>query len=1567
MMKKVFALLMALMMVLGMGSAFAADETATTTNGTYTDGEWVAGGNGIITHTIDGTEVALSKTATPATDAEDNVIENVFDITLQVQTSTTTTSTVPGGAVVLVIDTSSSMKSCAECGGRDNHNNNCKYYQSGFGANNSVSSAQNRLTAAKNAAKNFLATYAGDDDESNRMISLVTFDAEGETVISWINVAGGNAEGKANASNYNDVASKIEALGYKTGTHMQGGLEEALALVKSSSISPVNVVLLSDGAPSLHGTETQVGSPTYNDAAYAVTAATNVKAENAYIYTVCFGAANDSIPYSGNGNNSNSTVSTFLSTYIASQTPENEAEPVYAYDADDSAELNEAFEAIGKSITSGLTGDGWTATDPMGDKVAMVTETLGDHFKSEDNSDTYTWTLKDRDVSTTGNVTTYTYTYTYRIELDVLAEDFTAGTYYPTNKATYLNVDGKKYAFPVPGVSGRAADFKVYKEDSVSHAKLDGVEFTLSHADDCGCKLGSASFKGKTNGDGLIVFENDMTAIPSGHSYILRETEYPGYETNTSVKLSVAYNAENNKVEITFVDESEHFTGENGVFTMVNDPVLTEVTVTKEWDDNDDQDGIRPASVTVKLLADGAETNKTIELNADNEWTGKFTELNKYSVVTGENDKKVAKEIVYTVDEVEVAGYTPVVTGSAADGYIITNTHTPEKTSVTVNKVWDDKNNQDGIRPASVKVQLYANGTEYGEAVELNETGKWTYTWADLDKKASGKDIAYTVDEVEVPTGYKKTVDGTKITNTHAPEKTSVTVNKVWDDKDNQDGIRPASVKVQLYANGTEYGEAVELNETGKWTYTWDGLDKKASGKDIAYTVDEVEVPAGYSKTVDGTEITNTHAPEKTSVTVNKVWDDKNNQDGIRPASVKVQLHANGTAYGEAVELNETGKWTYTWDGLDKKADGEDIVYTVTEESVANYTPSIEGTTITNSYTPGVTSVTVTKSWDDNNNQDGIRPTSIQVQLYADEEAKGDVVTLNKENNWTYTWNNLDLKSAGKEIKYTVDEVIVPDGYTKSIKGTVITNTHTPVTTEVAGTKTWDDADNQDGKRPESITINLLANGKTVKTATVTAEDGWKYKFTDLPKFEAGVEIGYTIAEDAVPGYTAVVSEDGYNVTNTHEIEKINIVGSKTWVGDTADMRPESITINLLADGVEKDEVVVTAADEWTWSFENLDKYQAGKEIVYTITEDAIDYYTATVDGYNVINTRNEVAAQSFNVTKKIEKTGAVAPVPGTYTFDFTVMAKKAEAPAMFMARQVVPNNNVTIQIDGGEQKTVAIGQPVTFSIDVEVTETGAEWKNTSKVNFWLNGEDAEGVAFEVVETSTAPKYWTYDNTAKTVALDNLEAGAVITNKYNEGYITTQIPVTKTVVQAGNIVPGVNTFYYELLFVTENRDKLNVSVVAAEDSIGKVVDLHNDQFSMTVDGAGQTSAYVVVQYPESADFKGILLLEKTSADGSVTMAELETAGWIYDKSATREPMEDGSTLIYPWFIDLNEDGSVTIHNAEDQPVDSVNIVNTYTASTPPPKTGDNSNIALWLALMSASALCFVIISKRRNA
>ena len=92
-------------------------------------------------------------------------------------------------------------------------------------------------------------------------------------------------------------------------------------------------------------------------------------------------------------------------------------------------------------------------------------------------------------------------------------------------------------------------------------------------------------------------------------------------------------------------------------------------------------------------------------------------------------------------------------------------------------------------------------------------------------------------------------------------------------------------------------------------------------------------------------------------------------------------------------------------------------------------------------------------------------------------------------------------------------------------------NDYTGGLVEISGTKTWNDNNNRNKLRTQSIIIRLYADGEEIKMVTVTRETGWQYSFGMLPKYKDGKEIVYTISEDVVRGYTTTYN--GYDVINT--------------------------------------------------------------------------------------------------------------------------------------------------------------------------------------------------------------------------------------------------------------------------------------------------------------------------------------------------------------------------------------------------------------------------------------------------
>ena len=551
----------------------------------------------------------------------------------------------------------------------------------------------------------------------------------------------------------------------------------------------------------------------------------------------------------------------------------------------------------------------------------------------------------------------------------------------------------------------------------------------------------------------------------------------------------------------------------------------------------------------------------------------------------------------------------------------------------------------------------------------------------------------YTLKETKAPTNYKLdetehavvvtydadqqiyhvTIDGEAIgskaspkliTNENDIKYLNLEATKVWDDQDNVEGLRPESIEFQLYKNGKAEGKPVALSAGSDWKVTFSNLpDKDSNGNLISYTVKEVKVPTYYTvdkeeaQFVDGkATITNKRTPETTEVTVKKVWDDAKNQDGLRPASITVHLLANGEKVQTATVSGEGETWSYTFTNLPVYKKGQKIIYTVTEDTVANYSTAIDGTTITNTYKPGKTSLTVTKKWDDAENQDGLRPKTIKVQLYADGQELGKVVELSEDNKWTYTFSDLDEKKDGKAVQYTVKETEVPEGYTQTVEATnpgqvVITNRNTPSKTKVQVTKKWDDANNQDGIRPASITVRLYKDGApTDQTLELSEANQWHGTFEKLDANAAGKALNYTVKEENVPeGYTLSIDDKDPAhpiLTNKHEPTVTQIQVTKKWDdGDDKDgLRPKSVKVQLYADGKKSGEVIeLSAENKWTHTFTDLDKNVKGKAITYTVEEvDVPTGYqvTKTDDGQGnvVLTNKHEPSVPPTTTTEEPKK-----------------------------------------------------------------------------------------------------------------------------------------------------------------------------------------------------------------------------------------------------------------------------------------------------------------------------------------
>lgn len=683
-------------------------------------------------------------------------------------------------------------------------------------------------------------------------------------------------------------------------------------------------------------------------------------------------------------------------------------------------------------------------------------------------------------------------------------------------------------------------------------------------------------------------------------------------------------------------------------------PETTTVSGSKTWEDGANQDGKRPASITVNLLADGQKVNTQTVGEAEG-WSYNFTDLPVY---------KDGQRITYTVTEEAVPGYS-----TNLNGYNITNSYTPEKTEITASKTWNDSDNQDGKRPTKISIKLMKTvggvKTEVASK-EVTAADQWQTKFENLPVYENGQKIDYSIEEDDVA-GYTKEIKDFTVTNSYTPEMIKISGQKVWDDADNQDGKRPASVKVKV-KNGDTVVDELEVTAANDWKFESKALPKYAAGQEIAYTVTE-EAVAEYQTKIDKFTITNSYTPQSTEYAVTKVWDDANNQDGKRPASITVQLYrsVNGqdpiAVAGKTLTLtadNETAAntWKASFTNLPQFDKGQEITYSVKEDDATvaalkekGYSPKVEGQTITNSHTPEQVKVSGQKVWDDADDQDGKRPTSITVKV-MDGSTIVDTLEVTAANGWKFESKDLPKYRNGLEIVYTLSEVSVAQYETKIDKFT-ITNSYTPETVKVSGQKVWDDANNQDGKRPSSIKVKILDGDKVVDELEVTAATDWKFESKELPKNKKGKKINYTVLEEVtVEGYSSSqeqATDGSYTLTNSYKPTQIAVKGTAVWsdAENQDKVRPSKITVRLLADGKPIKELVVSEENGWQYNFSDLPKYKDGKEIVYSVAADPVDSYKLEINGTQL--TFSHIPAKKVAVEGEVSpnKPGGQAPKGG--------------------------------------------------------------------------------------------------------------------------------------------------------------------------------------------------------------------------------------------------------------------------------------------------------------------------------
>ncbi|MBR0514919.1 MAG: Cna B-type domain-containing protein [Clostridia bacterium] len=833
---------------------------------------------------------------------------------------------------------------------------------------------------------------------------------------------------------------------------------------------------------------------------------------------------------------------------------------------------------------------------------------------------------------------------------------------------------------------------------------------------------------------------------------------------------------EDNGWTYTFTDKGTWMNGEPCTYTVEEDPVngysptmtekqqydfvitneagRKEMTITKVWGTgyigNTYTDGSQkiPDSVTIEILrrVKGEEsytpfqkvtmTEGDLLKGSDGKPILSVHEHYQWQVrcaVQEYNEK--GEKYEYTVREPKLpdGGSAQVRRNGPYDFSVVNQIGKRNSNYILVNVVWEDMENRYNLRPTFVTPDIIFMDKAGDDHLSVDESEEWRAVY-ETERKVAGV-AADTVKQYSSRVVQEDEKVYTIYYTLTPPEMTNLIVTKVWNDGGDANHRRPESITVGLYRQASNEKAAQlirthKLTEEDQWTYIFEDLLTREAGDSesrYTYSVQELNVPDGYTAEVKaGKESTSqqgntyrswtiTDTFPLTEVTVTKEWDDSGVAEYTRPEAVEIRLLADGEMWDRYV-LTEDEKWTCTFRNLPKlRNDGTEIEYTVAENRIPGYEEPVisgsakDGFTVKN--TADVQDITVTKVWEDNGDKWQARPESVKITLKGDGTEMGSFEA--KDGQLKHTFTDLPVcRPDGSEIRYSVEEETVPDGYKVDYSGSAeagFTVTNRYALTDITVTKVWDDED-ENGQvsqyRPAEITVYLLSDAKTEGqmeqvmngteplSLTIRADAGgsWKGAFKDVPVYAKGNRlIEYSLEEDekGLGQYAEpMIMGTGYDFTVFNWLlnEQTVIIVDKEWVRDDAGDRPESVAFKLLQNGGDFINETISANPVITDDLKSLSKpwrtviianrYDNDGEIYdYSVQETPVNGYVTKV----VENSDDgEGSWHHFTITN----TAKSAPVTITGTKTLTGREKTDEDVFAFGLYDEAGNEIATAESD---------------------------------------------------------------------------------------------------------------------------------------------------------------------------------------------------------------------------------------------------------------------------------------------
>ena len=466
--------------------------------------------------------------------------------------------------------------------------------------------------------------------------------------------------------------------------------------------------------------------------------------------------------------------------------------------------------------------------------------------------------------------------------------------------------------------------------------------------------------------------------------------------------------------------------------------------------------------------------------------------------------------------------------------------------SKTVTLTWSDSGYENG-RPESVQVFLIRNNEKVGVA-ELSSSNQWRYTFTELPYNTGytvqgGYTEGYTVTNSNLNTTYTLNTGHLRlnVSVSGAPEGSDISsLSVIVDGPDIS--MRRTLTYNQIVSGQYDLGQVIP----GAYIAYTNNADALVEGYNIDSTscvADAVYLNSGATSSLSisivYSEPEEVEPNENPRANVGQLSFEVLGPDSSMPATVTYANFTNGCYDFDDLT---PGSYAVVQRNPMNLIDG---YYLTSNSVICMYLTVPDNGTATSRlsswYAPLLSAepenedidIPVTITWNDNNNADLNRPSSVTVNLYAD-GVLIDSHACTNANNWSHTFNYPRYMEDGiHEINYSIN-VDHTSLYTTSISGFNITQTYTPETISKTVRIVWSDSNNAQNLRPSDVYCTLSNGTNTIAQILLNEGNGWTATMNSLPTMYNGSTVTYSFSFQSVMGYGLDVAINGNITTGTY-------------------------------------------------------------------------------------------------------------------------------------------------------------------------------------------------------------------------------------------------------------------------------------------------------------------------------------------------------------------------------------------------------------------------------------------------